>query len=385
VNWALKLGFEDTEEEMSVFWKIVTATTITALLMVGVGFASQSALAVPSMNLNSYSGVPTFSIVSVVRDQSVTIQTYNLPPNDKFDVTMGKMGTQGIGGTKVAQVDSGSGGSKSYTFSIPSWFDGHYKISIRMQSPFSGVYAYNWFYNNTTGGATQPPPTTTPPPSTTPPPGYSGIPTFKIMSVVRDDEVTIQTNNLTPNDSFRVTMGKMGTQGIGGTVVDVVASGSGGTKTYTFDIPQSLYGSYKISIRMESPTSGYFAYNWFYNNTTGGSGGQPTPTPPPSTPPPGYSGFPTFNILSVVRDSSVTVQTHNLPPNDSFTVTMGHMGTQGIGGYQVDTVNSGNGGSKQFTFNIPAQLKGSYKISIRMQSPSSGYYAYNWFYNNTTP
>jgi hypothetical protein len=64
---------------------------------------------------------------------------------------------------------------------------------------------------------------------------------------------------------------------------------------------------------------------------------------------------------------------------------MGHMGTQGIGGYQVDTVNSGNGGSKQFTFNIPAQLKGSYKISIRMQSPSSGYYAYNWFYNNTTP
>jgi hypothetical protein len=144
VNWALKLGFEDTEEEMSVFWKIVTATTITALLMVGVGFASQSALAVPSMNLNSYSGVPTFSIVSVVRDQSVTIQTYNLPPNDKFDVTMGKMGTQGIGGTKVAQVDSGSGGSKSYTFSIPSWLAGHYKISIRMQSPFSGYYAYNY-------------------------------------------------------------------------------------------------------------------------------------------------------------------------------------------------------------------------------------------------
>jgi hypothetical protein len=376
----LKMGLEDTEDKMSIFWKLVTATTITALLMVGVGFASQPAQANPTTGLNSYTGIPTFSIVSVVRDQSVTVQTYNLPPNDKFDVTMGPMGTQGIGGIKVASVDSGSGGAKVYTFSIPSSLAGSYKISIRMQSPFSGYYAYNWFYNNTTGSATQPPPTTTPPPSTTPPPGYSGFPTFSITSVERDKSVTIQTNNLPPNDTFRVTMGPMGTQGIGGIVVDVVDSGSGGSKTYTFDTPQSLYGSYKISIRMQSPTSGYFAYNWFYNNTTGGSGGQP-PAPSP-TPPPGYTGFPTFNILAVVRDTSVKVQTYNLPPNDSFDVTMGPMGTQGIGGIKVDTINTGSGGAKQYTFNIPGSLKGSYKISIRMQSPTSGYFAYNWFYNN---
>jgi hypothetical protein len=178
-------------------------------------------------------------------------------------------------------------------------------------------------------------------------------------------------------------MGPMGTRGVGGTVVEVVDSVSGGSKTYTFDIPQSLYDSYKISIRMESPSSGYFAYNWFYNNTTGGSGGVP-PTPSPA-PPPGYTGFPTFKILSVVRDTSVTIQTNNLPPNDSFNVTMGWMGTRGIGGYQVDTVSSSSGGTKQYTFSIPSALHGSYKISIRMQSPSSGYFAYNWFYNNTTP
>jgi hypothetical protein len=173
----------------------------------------------------------------------------------------------------------------------------------------------------------------------------------------------------------------MGTQGIGGTVVDVVDSGSGGSKTYTFDIPASLYGSYKIAIRMESPTSGYYAYNWFYNNTTG-SPTQPPPSTPAPTPPPGYSGFPSFSILAVTRDTSVKIQANNLPPNDSFVVTMGPMGTQGIGGIQVDTVDSGSGGSKQFTFSIPDALKGSYKISIRMQSPASGYFAYNWFYNN---
>ena len=212
------------------------------------------------------------------------------------------------------------------------------------------------------------------------------FPTFTIVTVVEDDNVTISTNNLPANDSFVVTMGPMGTQGIDGIVVDTVDSGSGGTKQYTFDIPASLYGSYQISIRMESPTSGYFAYNWFYNNATGAV--QPTATPGPSptpgpTQPPGYTGFPVFKILSVVQDTDVTVETSNLPPSDSFVVTMGPMGTRGVDGVVVDTVDSGTGGTKQYTFDIPAALHGSYQISIRMQSSSSGYYAYNWFYNNT--
>ena len=218
-----------------------------------------------------------------------------------------------------------------------------------------------------------------PPPPVTPP-GYSGFPTFSILSVVADDNVTVQTYNLTPNDEYVVTMGPMGTQGIGGIVVDTVQTGEGGAKQYTFDTPSALYGSYKISVRMESPTSHYFAYNWFYNNTTG-SGGKPPE--PPVTPPPGYTGFPTFNILSVVRDDNVTVQTYNLTPNDEYVVTMGPMGTQGIGGTVVDTVQTGEGGAKQYTFDTPSALYGSYKISIRMQSKTSPYYAYNWFYNNT--
>jgi hypothetical protein len=361
------------EEKMSLLKKFLVGITITALLLVGVGFFTQSAKALPESGLYSYTGIPTFSIVSVVEDKSVTVKTYNLPPNDKFNVTMGPMGTKGIGGTKVASVESGSGGSKHFTFDIPSSLAGSYQIAIRMQSPTSNYYAYNWFYNNTSGGATQPP-------NGTPAPGYSGIPTFSIVSVVSDKSVTIKTKNLPPNDSFKVRMGPMGTKGIGGTVVDVVDSGSGGSKQYTFDIPSGLYGSYQISIRMQSPTSNYYAYNWFYNNTTGGSTKPPTPGP---TPIPGYSGYPTFNILAVVRDTSVKVQAYNLPPNDSMVVTMGPMGTKGIGGIQVDKVNTGKGGSQQFTFSIPAALDGSYRISIRMASPTSYYYAYNWFYNNT--
>jgi hypothetical protein len=198
-------------------------------------------------------------------------------------------------------------------------------------------------------------------------------PSFSILSVSRDTSVKIKTYNFPANDKFTVTMGKMGTKGVGGVKVGTTKSGSGGSFTATYTIPASLHGSYQIAIRLESPTSGYYAYNWFYNNTTGG------------TPPPGYSGYPTFSILSVEKDKSVTIKTKNFPPNDTFEVRMNWMGTKGVGGKLVETINSGAGGSFKDTFTIPPKYHGAYQIAIRLQSPTSGYYAYNWFYNNTTP
>jgi hypothetical protein len=322
--------------------------------------------------------IPTFSIVSVNPDVSVTIQTYNFPANDTFDVLMNYMHTQGVGGYYVQSVNSGAGGSLTWTFNIPSQLKGQYQIAIRLQSPYSGYYAYNWFYNNTSGGI---PPTGSTPVPPPPPPGV--IPTFSITAVVRDSTVTITTANFPANDNFDVLMNYMHTQGVGGYYVQTINSGSGGTQTWTFNIPSQLYGQYQIAIRLQSPTSGYFAYNWFYNNTTGGippTGS--TATPIPSLPP---GVIPTFTIQSVVRDSTVTIKTANFPANDNFDVLMNYMGTKGVGGYYVQTVNSGSGGTQTWTFNIPSQLYGQYQIAIRLQSPTSGYYSYNWFYNNTTP
>jgi len=208
-------------------------------------------------------------------------------------------------------------------------------------------------------------------------PQYSKIPTFKIESVSADKTVTIRTHNFPAHDRFVVLMGPMHTRGIHGTRVAMVSSKGGGTLKYTFKIPAALKGSYRISIRMQSNTgSGYYAYNWFFNNSTGPGGGTHHKK--------GYRGIPTFKITGVVRNKSVTINTHNLPPKDKFKVLMGPMGTRGVNGYHVDTIKTGNGGNKSYTFSIPHQLKGSYKISIRLQSVTSRYYAYNWFYNNTT-
>lgn len=203
---------------------------------------------------------------------------------------------------------------------------------------------------------------------TPPPSGYT--PTFSIASVVRDSTVTIQTANFPPNDTFNVLMGKFGTQGINGTKVGTLKSGNGGSLSATFDIPTGLQGLSRIAIRLQSPTSGYFSYNWFYNNTSSGTSGGTS----------AYTGIPTFSISSVSPDNTVTIRTNNFPKNMKFDVLMGAYGTQAINGIKVTTIDSGNGGSFSTTYNIPSSLAGSYRIAIRLQG-SSGYFAYNWFYN----
>jgi hypothetical protein len=64
---------------------------------------------------------------------------------------------------------------------------------------------------------------------------------------------------------------------------------------------------------------------------------------------------------------------------------MGEMGTQGVDGVLVTTIDSGDGGAFNETFNIPASLAGNEQISIRLEATSGGFYAYNWFYNTTSP
>lgn len=205
------------------------------------------------------STIPTFSIVSVVADQSVTVETYNFPANQNFVVTMGPMGTRGVNGTVVGTTNSGAGGTFRATYQIPQALKGSYQIAIRMQTTHTNPYvAYNWFYNNTapgTGGQPVPPPQAT-------------APTFRVCSVVQNQTVTIKTSHFPPNQAFTITMGPFGTQGIGGYVVGTMNSGVGGELTATFNIPAQLSGSQRIAIRAQTAQAHpFFAYNWFWNTT----------------------------------------------------------------------------------------------------------------------
>ncbi len=313
-------------------------------------------LAVPLQKVQAFT-IPTFSIVSVDKDVSVTIKTANFPANQTFTVRMGVIGTKAIGGTVVGTTDSGAGGSFQATYDIPLSLQGAALIAIRMDSP-QGFFSFNWFVNNTS--------------AVTPPTPFKGIPTFSIVSVDEDVSVTIKTNNFPANKDFTVRMGKFGTAAIGGTVVATTSSGTGGTFTATYNIPDSLKGLSRIAIRMDA-SGGFFAFNWFWNNTT-------TVTPPP----PVFVGIPTFSISAVVKDSTVTIKTNNFPANKDFTVRMGKIGTKAIGGVVVATTASGTGGTFTATYNIPDSLKGLKQIAIRMDA-SGGFFAFNWFWNTTAP
>lgn len=329
-------------------WWVVTAVLLLALIIPVAA---------------STSTIPTISISSVTTDTSVTITSHNFPANQDFTVTMGKMGTRGVGGVTVGAFNSGAGGSASYTFNIPDSLKGDAQIAIRAQTSHANpYYAYNWFQNTAT----------TTNPGT---PGYTGIPTISVVSATVDDSVTIRTNNFPANQTFSVTMGMIGTRGVNGVVVGTIDSGDGTTQDATFAIPDSLKGQYQIAIRAEtSHANPYYAYNWFYNNTSGSGGIGATP---------GYTGIPTFSVIAVEKGANVTIRTNNFPANQSFTVTMGKMYTRGVGGIVVGTLDSGNGTNGDFTFAIPAELANDQQISIRAQtSHTNPYYAYNWFWNN---
>jgi hypothetical protein len=171
---------------------------------------------------------------------------------------------------------------------------------------------------------------------------------------------------------FTVLMGKMWTRGINGIEVATLNSGEGGSFEATFDIPAELANEERIAIRLEG-TGGYYAYNWFWNNTA---------STPPAEPVDGYSGYPYFFITAVEKDTTVSIKAYNLPEGTDFTVLMGKMWTMGINGIEVTTLNSGEGGTLEATFEIPAELAGEQRIAIRLQGEV--YYAYNWFWNNTT-
>jgi len=341
-------------------------------ILLALSFVMAESYLVPARAATTGPVIPTFSIVSVIPDTSVSILTYTFPANRSFDVLMGSISTRGVDGIKVTTINSGSGGSFNATFNIPPVLHGQYQIAIRLEDTTgSGYYAYNWFYNNRYGSV----------PTVPPSPGYKPIPTFLISQVIPNKSVTIATQNFPAQDRFEVLMGFMGSRGIDGIVVDTVSTGAGGSLFYKFAIPSSLRGQPQIAIRLQSITgSDYFAFNWFVNNT-GGSYDWPGPSTNS-----GYAGFPTFTVVSVVRDETVTIITRNLPPNDRFQVTMGLFNTRGIGGYMVGAIDSGTVSSSTFTFSIPVALYDNLQIAIRLQSVTgSNYYAYNWFYNTTTP
>ncbi len=94
------------------------------------------------------------------------------------------------------------------------------------------------------------------------------VPKLKILLVVEDVGVAVETQDFPENEDFTVTMGKIYTRGVNGIEVGSFNSGDGSTQYLVFTTPAELYGKDRISIRAQTDHQHpYFAYNWFYNTT----------------------------------------------------------------------------------------------------------------------
>jgi len=210
----------------------------------------------------------------------------------------------------------------------------------------------------------------------------AAIPTTSIVAVVQGESVTIRTIDFPANHTFHVLMGYNGTHGINGYLVSKITTGEGGSFLAKFYIPEELADEEVIAIRLESVTdSQYYSFDWFYNKT--GSGGSDTTctTCSSSSPTVLPVGFPTFDILSVARGASVTVQTRYFPTETRFAVFMKDGASAATTWYEVAGIETAESNSQIATFTIPDELQYKEKIAVKFYNMNDGFITYNLFNN----
>lgn len=209
-------------------------------------------------------------------------------------------------------------------------------------------------------------------------PVFAAIPTTSILAVVEGESVTVQTANFPANNTFYVYMGYNGTDGINGFLVSKLTTGNGGSFRAKFPIPDELAGEDIIAIRFESVTeSKYYSYNWFFNDSAADNSGSYTGTTPTNLPP----GFPTFDIVSVVKGETVSIRTRYLPPQTRYAVFMKKGDSSVYTWYEVAGIETNEGNVLNATFNIPEEIRYSEKIAIKLYSINDGFVTYNLFNN----
>lgn len=230
----------------SRFTRLLTGTLIFAML----------ALALPTPASAAY---PTFNIIKVIADQSVTIRAYDFPANMKFIVRMDYSGNRAEDGMAVAEFNTGQGGSFEATIMIPTQLKGAGAIAIRLESA-EGYYAYNAFTNHSSD-VVQPQPI----------PVTGEKPRLTVVSVRANESVTVEARNLPANTTFTVRVGPYYTFFREYVTAPSIRSDANGYASWTIDLPSVVKNVEMVTVRIDG--GGRYAFNAFKNVTGGTTGG----------------------------------------------------------------------------------------------------------------
>ncbi|PKO06637.1 MAG: hypothetical protein CVU41_05930 [Chloroflexi bacterium HGW-Chloroflexi-3] len=90
------------------------------------------------------------TIIGVEKNTAVTVQADLFPANQVFKIRVGSLDNFFKDYVEVGTINSGAGGSFKFTVLLPEKVKDVEKITVRLDST-SGVYAYNYFKNVTSG------------------------------------------------------------------------------------------------------------------------------------------------------------------------------------------------------------------------------------------
>ena len=210
---------------------------------------------------------PVITQVGVRDNSMVQLRIDNLPANTEFAVTMGDAGSGGYDHL-IAHFTTAGAGSYTYWFEILSDVKNDPTADVRIDD-HSGTSATLTFKTASTTTVVSTPAPTAVPTSTTGTGGayVSTSTSVKAVHVVQGGLVLIQVSNLPLNIEFAVTIGAAGTQGIGGTLIAHLNSGStaGNVAISKFEIPTTLRTAASMDFRMEG---GGYVYVVTFNNVT---------------------------------------------------------------------------------------------------------------------
>lgn len=188
---------------------------------------------------------------------------------------------------------------------------------------------------------------------------------FDVIEVKRNTSVTIRTKDFPLRTKFVAKIGQAGKKVFTGEVVGEFNSDKGGVLEQTFPIPEALKDVIILGLRIES-ADGYEAYNWFFNQNAARVTSDP-------------NAKPLVDFTDAKKNTSVTVQAKNLPPNTPFWVRVGpYEGFYSKYAFR-DLVTTGADGSVSFPLELPPSAKDAEHIMVRMDG--GGMYVYNIYKN----
>jgi hypothetical protein len=182
------------------------------------------------------------------------------------------------------------------------------------------------------------------------------------VDLVPGSRVQVLLTNLPPNVEFALRMGAGGSKAVGGAVLTHITSPDGGPVALWLEVLSGLSSSDRIDIRLEN-AAGLSAVTSFANAAI------PAPAPLVATAAVCVPN-PRLTVLHVQKGGFVNTAINGLPAFTNYSVSVGTAGSQGLGGYLMAHLNTGDSGCRSLigTFEIPVLLRGEPALDLRLEA-----------------